>query len=116
MPDRRSTLQMERGSMAPSHLGRSDSDGLSFDIPDLMISQAWAEFHDLSFGVELDHVREGRDYEEVLSFCSGDCRLWAIWRTEQGVVVVSDHGLQCRFDSVPEALEGIGVLRMAAAA
>jgi hypothetical protein len=102
--------------MAPSQLSRSDSDGRSFEIPDLMISQAWAEFHELGFAVELDHACRGRDYEEVLSFSRGGHRLWAIWRSERGVVVWPDRGLQRRFDSVPEALEAIGVVLVVAAA
>lgn len=81
--------------------------GLSFDVPDLLLVQAWAEFHDLRMAVELDVSAEGEDYEEVLGLFAqtSGFRRWMIWRSCDGIVVQPMVGRPMLFDAVSEALE-----------
>ena len=57
--------------------------GLSFDIPDLLMLQAWADFHDLRMVVELDVFTDADEYEELIAIYDKDraFRRWMIWRT-----------------------------------
>jgi len=81
--------------------------GLSFDVPDLLLVQAWAEYHDLRLAVELDVCAEGEDYEEVLGLFAqpSGSRRWMIWRSCDGIVVQPMVGRPMLFDAVAEALE-----------
>jgi len=83
--------------------------GLAFEIPDLMLLQGWAEFHNVQMIVELDHCVEGEEYEEVVAFYSPDSRLrrWIMWRAATEVVVQPLIGRGCRFATVAEALESL---------
>ena len=51
--------------MQPPKLVPNVPTGLAFEIADLMMLQAWAEFHDVQMVVELDHCVEGEEYEEA---------------------------------------------------
>jgi hypothetical protein len=83
--------------------------GLSFDIPQLLIVLAWAEFHDLRLEVELDYSVDGEDYEEVLALYNrgSSARRWLIWRSPTEIVVQPLLGRACRFASIAEALESL---------
>ena len=81
--------------------------GLSFDLPDLVLIQAWADFHELRMEMELDCSADGDEYEEMIGLfvrLTG-FRRWSIWRSCDGVVVQPMVGRPMMFDSVAEALE-----------
>jgi hypothetical protein len=81
--------------------------GLAFEIPDLMLLQGWADFHDIQMTVELDHCVEGEEYEEVIAFYARESQLrrWIIWRAADGIVVQPLIGRSRRFGTVADALE-----------
>lgn len=83
--------------------------GLAFEIPDLMLLQGWAEFHDVQMVVELDHCVEGEEYEEVVAFyaSASQLRRWLMWRDASEIVVQPLLGRACRFASVADALESL---------
>jgi len=83
--------------------------GESFAVPDLMIAQAWAEYHGLRFVVELDRLVDGRAYEEVLCFSLAHFRHWTVWRSGEEIVALPDAGSLSRFPTLSEALEGLGL-------
>jgi hypothetical protein len=81
--------------------------GLSFDIPDLLLVGAWADFHGLRMKIDLDAAAEGDEYEEVLGLYYGasEYRRWMIWRSCDGVVVQPMMGRPMLFDTTAIALE-----------
>ncbi len=81
--------------------------GIAFELADLMLLKAWADFHDVHMTVELDHCVEGDEYEEVVAFYAGDSQLrrWILWRSVGEIVVQPLLGRSRRFDSAAEALE-----------
>jgi hypothetical protein len=83
--------------------------GLAFEIPDLLLLQGWAEFHNVQMVVELDHCVEGEEYEEVVAFYSKDSQLrrWIVWRAASQIVVQPLIGRSCRFASVADALDSL---------
>ncbi len=83
--------------------------GLSFDIPDLLLVQAWAEFHDLRMKVELDIFTESEEYEEMVGLFSPSTgsQRWMLWRSSNGVVAQPVVGRTRIFDSVAEALDDL---------
>jgi hypothetical protein len=81
--------------------------GLSFAIPDLLMLQGWADFHDLRLAIDLDVCADGDEYEELLGIYDRDrafCR-WMIWRSCDGIVVQPTMGRQMLFDFMGDALE-----------
>ena len=83
--------------------------GLAFEIPDLVLLQGWADFHDIRIVVELDHWVDGEEYEEVVAVYSRDGRLrrWIMWRGANEVVVQPLIGRGSRFASVADALKSL---------
>jgi hypothetical protein len=83
------------------------STGLSFEVSDLVLAQAWADFHELRIEVELDCATSGDEYEEMLGLFvrRTGFRRWMIWRSCQGIVVQPILGRPRLFDSLAEALE-----------
>lgn len=81
--------------------------GLSFEVSDLLLMEAWAEFHKLRMGIALDYCAGGDEYEEVLEFYprGGAFRRWMMWRVAAGIVVQPLIGRPKRFATVAEALE-----------
>ncbi len=81
--------------------------GLSFDIPDLLMLQGWADFHDLRMAIELDVCAEGDEYEELLGLYDKTraFRRWMIWRSSDGIVVQPTMGRTMLFDFMADALE-----------
>ncbi len=81
--------------------------GLSFEVSDLLLVQAWAEFHDLRMEVELDYSADGDEYEEVVGLFaqSTGFRRWLVWRSFDGIVVQPMVGRATMFDSFADALE-----------
>lgn len=81
--------------------------GLSFDVPDLLLVQAWADFHDLRMEIELDVTAEGDEYEELLGLYYGasEYRRWMMWRSCDGIVVQPMMGRPMLFDTMAVALE-----------
>jgi len=81
--------------------------GFSFDIPDLMMLQGWADFHDLRMAIELDVCADGDEYEEVLGLYDRSCafRRWMVWRSCDGIVVQPTMGRMMLFDYMADALE-----------
>jgi hypothetical protein len=83
--------------------------GRSFELPHLLIAQAWAEYHGLSLTIELDRVIDGVACEEVLCFAIPRFRSWTMWHSGADVIALPDSGLPVRFASLPDALEGLGL-------
>lgn len=81
--------------------------GLSFEIPDLLMLQGWADFHDLRMAIELDVCADGDEYEELLGLYDKDrtFRRWMIWRSCDGIVVQPTMGRTMLFDAMADALE-----------
>jgi hypothetical protein len=81
--------------------------GLSFKVSDLVLAQAWADFHELRMEVELDCATGGEEYEEMLCLFARRTgfRRWMIWRSCDGIVVQPLVGRPRLFDSLAEALE-----------
>ena len=81
--------------------------GLSFDVPDLVLARAWADFHELRMEMELDCSAEGDEYEEMIGLFERltGFRRWSVWRSCDGIVAQPMVGRPMMFDSVAEALE-----------
>jgi hypothetical protein len=81
--------------------------GLSFDIPELLMVQGWADYHDLRMTIELDVLAGADEYEEVLGLFYGTSvfRRWMMWRTADGIVVQPMMGRPMLFDVMSDALE-----------
>jgi hypothetical protein len=81
--------------------------GLSFDIPDLLMVQAWSDYHNLRMGIELDTATGSEEFEELLSLSYGTSKhpRWTIWRSTEGIVVQPTKGRPLRFDRMSVALE-----------
>lgn len=81
--------------------------GLAFEVPDLLLMQSWAEFHDLRMAVELDCCTEDEEYEEMIALFSRSrgFRRWTVWRSRDGIVVQPMVGRRMLFEHVAEGLE-----------
>ena len=81
--------------------------GLSFDIPDLLLVRAWADYHNLRMEIELDIAAGGDEYEELLSLSYGksEHRRWMIWRSRDGIIVQPMMGRKMVFPAMADALE-----------
>ena len=81
--------------------------GLSFEIPDLMMLQAWAEFHDLRMNIELDVCAERDEYEELVGLYDKTraFRRWMLWRSCDGIVVQPAMGRTMVFDYMVDVLD-----------
>lgn len=81
--------------------------GLSFEIPDLLMLRAWAEYHELRMTIELDASTGSEEYEEIVNLSQQDSnfRRWMIWRSHEGIVVQPRVGRPMLFDMVADALE-----------
>ena len=81
--------------------------GLSFEIPDLMMLQAWAEFHDLRMNIELDVCAERDEYEELVGLYDKTraFRRWMLWRSSDGIVVQPAMGRTMVFDYMVDVLD-----------
>lgn len=81
--------------------------GFSFDLPDLLMLQAWADFHDLRMAIELDVCAEGDEYEELVGLYDRTdtlCR-WTMWRSGDGFVVQPTQARVMLFDRMADVLE-----------
>lgn len=87
--------------------------GLSFDVSDLMLAQAWADFHELRLQVDLDVFAGGDEYEEMLGVFGRltGFRRWSVWRSCDGIVAQPMVGRPMLFDTLSEALEVLIPLR-----
>src|ERR1700761_3608525 len=83
--------------------------GLSFDVRDLLLAQAWAEFHELRLEVDLDCAVADEVYEEMIGLFTRrtGIRRWTVWRSCNGIVVQPIVGRPRLFDSLAEALGGL---------
>jgi hypothetical protein len=83
--------------------------GLSFEIPDLLMVQAWADFHNLRMEIELDAATESEEYEELIGLYYGASayRRWMVWRSCDGIVVQPMMGRPMLFDTMAVALEAL---------
>jgi hypothetical protein len=81
--------------------------GLAFEIPDLLMLQGWADFHELRMAIDLDVCVEGDEYEELLGLYDKDraFRRWMVWRSCDGIVVQPTMGRAMLFDYMADALE-----------
>jgi hypothetical protein len=91
----------------PQSLSRHILKGISFEVSELLILAAWAEYHALQLRIELDHCVEGEEYEEVAAVYAPGGRMmkWFIWRSPEQVVVQPMIGVTRRFATLCGALE-----------
>ena len=68
--------------------------GLSFDIPDLILTKDRSAANDLRMVVRLDYGSDFEEYEEVLAFYSGTSPQWRwmMWRNSSAVFIRSMDG------------------------
>jgi hypothetical protein len=81
--------------------------GIAFDIADLLRARSWAGFHDWKMEIWLDHGTEDEEYEEVITFYSGNLTGSILWRTANAVFVQPLMGRKRRYPSVAAALDGL---------
>jgi hypothetical protein len=83
--------------------------GLAFDVPDLHLAQAWANFHRLRMIVYIDRVTGPDDADEVLGFTvrDGAPPLWHLWRDEDAICVQPAIGRTVRFARLVDALDSL---------
>lgn len=81
--------------------------GLSFNVPDLLMAQGWADFHDLRMSIDLDVCADGDEYEELLGLYERRraFRRWMIWRSCDSIVVQPTMGRKILFDCMADALD-----------
>ncbi len=81
--------------------------GLSFEIPDLLMAQAWADYHNLRMTIDLDAASERDEFEELvrLSYGASAHPRWTIWRSADGIIVQPTMGRTMMFDRMSVALE-----------
>jgi hypothetical protein len=88
---------------------RNRIEGISFEVPELMLLAAWSDFHGFAMRIELDwHVDEA-EYEEVVTLHRPDRASphWLLWRTSDTVVLQPVIGRARRFEAITEALAAI---------
>jgi hypothetical protein len=92
-------LQLPRTVIAPT--------GLSFDVPDLLMVRAWAEYHDLRMTIDLDTFTGTDEYEEIihLSETGSPHQRWMLTRCVDGIVVQPRLGRPMLFDMMADALD-----------
>ena len=83
--------------------------GLSFDIPDLILTKDRSAANDLRMVVRLDYGSDVEEYEEVLVFYSGTSPKWRwmMWRNASAVFVRSIDGRSRRYRSAAQAIEAL---------
>jgi hypothetical protein len=83
--------------------------GLSFDVPDLLLARSWAAFHGLRMRVHLDRSNDSGQTDEVLAFHAGDGApaRWLAWRDEGTVYVQPAAARTVRFTRLADALESL---------
>ncbi len=83
--------------------------GIAFEIADLALIQAWADFHDLRVQIRLDHGAPATDYEEVIALYIGTGNVFRalIWRNAKAVFVQRLIGRRQRYGSVAAAMESL---------
>ena len=93
--------------MLPQQVPTKTPKGLSFDIADLLLVRAWADFHELRMEVELDFTAETDEFEEIIGLFSPitGFRRWMIWRSANGIVAQPMVGRPRVFDAVADALD-----------
>jgi len=84
--------------------------GIAFEIGELLLLRAWAEWRGLHMAIALDHVGHDGEYEEMIRLYPDGTRLpeLTFWRTVGAVVAVSMFGAPERFRSISAALESLG--------
>jgi hypothetical protein len=83
--------------------------GLSFDIPDLLMLQGWASFHDLRLAIDLDLCVDDDEFEELIGLYDANraFRRWMIWRSADGIVVQPAMKRTMLFDTMTGVLESL---------
>jgi hypothetical protein len=83
--------------------------GTAFAIPELLLIQAWADFHGFRMEVRYDHQADGDVFEEVLSVSALDnpAERFLIWREADLVHVQPIFGGRRGYESVADALDGL---------
>lgn len=81
--------------------------GIAFEVPELLMLAAWAEFHDLRLVIELDYDIDGDEYEEVavLYLPGRQLRRWMLWRARDAVVVEPADGATFRVGCIADLLQ-----------
>lgn len=81
----------------------------AFSIPDLMLLEAWSEFHGMRMEVDLGHCMDGAECDEIIVLSESYSPLhWMLWRSADQIVVQSMLGAERRSDTISEALDSIG--------
>lgn len=81
--------------------------GIAFQVPELLMLAAWAEFHELRLVIELDHCVDGEEYEEVavLYLPGSRLRQWMLWRAPDGVVVEPKSAAAFRVGNIADLFQ-----------
>ena len=81
--------------------------GSSFEMPDLILLQAWAAFHDFRMMLRLDFCGNCDAHEELVVFrtATGGSRLWTLWRAVDRIIVQTADGNHEQFESVADAID-----------
>ncbi|HVY16390.1 MAG TPA: hypothetical protein VHB27_14285 [Rhodopila sp.] len=89
------------------HMSVATPTGLSFEVPDLLMVGAWAEFHGLKMTIDLDIHTGTEEYEEIVNIIAPGTRhnRWMIWRSAEGIVVQPRMGRPMLFDVMTDALD-----------
>ena len=83
--------------------------GLSFDIPDLILTKGRSAANDLRMVVQLDHRSDVEEYEEVLVFYRGTSPQWCwmMWRNASAVFVRSIDSRRRRYETADHAIDAL---------
>ena len=78
--------------------------GLSFDVPDLLMLHAWAEYHELRMTIDLDTFTGSEEYEEIVNLSEADIphHRWMLWRSADGIIVQPRMGRPMLFDMMAD--------------
>lgn len=81
--------------------------GLSFEVPDLLMLRAWAEYHELRMTMDLDTFTGSEEYEEIVNLSEVDSphHRWMVWRSADGIIVQPRMGRPMLFDMMADALD-----------
>jgi hypothetical protein len=82
---------------------------MAFTISDLLLVKDWADRHDISMTVELDHRVDDEDCDELIAFrtCGSASRFLLIWRDAEAIFAQPLVGRRLRFRSISHLLDNL---------
>ncbi len=80
----------------------------AFGIPELLVLEAWSEFHDMRMEIDLGRCLDGKALDEtVIIYDQDTAHRWTLWRTAAGIVVQPMIGMGQQFATLTAALDAI---------